>query len=90
MDEDINGEVTGYIVSVTVDDTAESFTVNTTATNVSVTQLHPFYTHRCSVTCVTVAEGPYSEPISVKTLQDGMITNTCAVTMHSIQWIYLL
>ena len=70
--EDINGEVTGYIVNVTVKETQESFNFTTMALNISIVHLHPFYTHHCSVSCVTVAEGPYSDPIDVETLQDGM------------------
>ena len=69
--EDINGQVTGYLVNVTVDETQESFQLNPTATNITITQLHPFYTHQCIVTCVTVTEGPYSDPVAVQTLQDG-------------------
>ncbi len=71
VEEDINGDVTRYIVLVMVEETQESFTLNITVTNVSITQLHPFYTHHCSITCVTVAEGPYSDSIDVQTLEDG-------------------
>ena len=71
VDEDVNGEITGYTVSVIVGDTQESFEYNTTETNITLNQLHPFYTHHCSVTCITIASGPYSNPIDVQTLQDG-------------------
>ncbi len=54
-----------------VGDTQESFEYNTTETNITLNQFHPFYTHHCSVTCITIASGPYSEPIDVQTLQDG-------------------
>ena len=35
--------------------------------------LHPFYTYRISVTAVTVLPGPYSEEITVQTLEAGKI-----------------
>ena len=75
IEDDINGVVTGYIVSVLVQETQVTFTLNTSTTNVSLTQLHPYYTHHCSVTCITVTEGPYSDIVSIKTLPDGNNTN---------------
>ena len=71
VEEDINGIVTGYIINMTVDETQESFTLNATTTNITIANLHPFYTHSCIITCVTVAEGPYSDSIEVQTLQAG-------------------
>ena len=33
--------------------------------------LHPYYLYECAVSAVTVAEGPYSAPIAVRTHEAG-------------------
>ena len=40
-------------------------------TGYSVGSLHPFYTYNISVSAVTVAAGPYTEPYTIRTQEDG-------------------
>ena len=40
-------------------------------TGYSVGSLHPFYTYNISVSAVTVAAGPYTEPYTIRTLEDS-------------------
>ena len=37
----------------------------------TVGPLHPYYTYTCTVSAVTVGEGPPSELITVRTAEDG-------------------
>ena len=69
--DDVNGLITGYIVSVYVNDTHDSYYYNVTDTNITLYDLHPYYTYKCSVSCVTVASGPFSTALTVRTLQAG-------------------
>lgn len=41
-------------------------------TNKTIIGLHPFYTYNCSVSAVTVSQGPFSASVSVTTMEDGM------------------
>jgi len=45
--------------------------------------LHPFYTYRISVAAVTVLPGPYSEEITVQTLEAGNGGYTDLVTIRT-------
>ena len=83
IEDDVNGIITGYIVSVIVNETQESLVYNTTTTNLTISQLHPFYIHHCSVSCVTIASGPYSIPTDVQTLQDGIVNVYCLSTLFT-------
>ena len=47
------------------------FQLMSTTTSASALGLHPYYSYFFTVTTVTVDEGPYSEGISVRTLEDG-------------------
>ena len=85
IEEDVNGVITGYSVSLVVNETQETLTYNTTATNITLTQLHPFYIHHCSVTCITIASGPYSDPIDVQTSEDGKyIIQSSIIIKHTL------
>jgi hypothetical protein len=46
--------------------------LTTLSTTITVTGLHPYYTHRCNVSAVTVDEGPFSDLVDVTTLEDGI------------------
>ena len=47
------------------------FQLMSTATTVVASTLHPYYTYSFTVSAVTVGEGPYSQPLSIQTLEDG-------------------
>ena len=66
-----NGIITYYMVFLDEHETGLKFTVNTSATEVNLSDLHPFYTYDITVAAVTVEVGASSVVISVKTLEDG-------------------
>ena len=69
-DEHHNGEIDSY--TVLCSDTGGSLTQFSTATtNITIDGLHPYYTYNCSVSAVTVDQGPFSAIVSVTTLEDG-------------------
>ena len=47
------------------------FQLMSTTTSVTATALHPYYTYSFTISAVTVSEGPYSQPLSLRTLEDG-------------------
>lgn len=73
--EQLNGELTHYIVAILEQDTNTSTHTISTSTGAVLDFLHPFYTYTIRVSAVTVLPGPYSPELSITTLQDGMKTN---------------
>ena len=45
--------------------------MNTFTTQITFSQLHPFYTYRCTVATYTVGIGPYTMPITIQLDQEG-------------------
>lgn len=67
-----NGIILSYNIIVTVTNTMDTFSVNTTSTSVNITGLHPFYMYSLRVAGVTkYGAGPYSDAVSVTTLEDS-------------------
>ena len=66
-----NGIIQRYLISVTEVDTMRQFQLTSASPFATVLGLHPHYTYSFAVAAVTVGEGPYSEEISVQTLEDG-------------------
>ena len=64
-------------------DTNTTNIYNTTYTNITLSSLHPFYSYQCYVAAITVATGPFSDPVNVRTLQAGM-THSHMITMMKI------
>jgi hypothetical protein len=56
---------------VTEEETMRQFQLISTTTSISATALHPYYTYSFTVSAVTVGEGPYSQSLSLQTLEDG-------------------
>ena len=52
-------------------DTGNIYSHPTAQLSITVGDLHPYYTYNFSVSAVTVAPGPYSEPLVVQTLPDS-------------------
>ena len=70
---DQNGNIRSYLINVTEEDTGDSVEFRSNARSVRVESRHPFYNYTCVVVAVTVAAGPFSTPVTVATLEDGMI-----------------
>ena len=66
-----NGIIRQYTVRVVVQDTGEIYSHSTAQLSITVGDLHPYYTYNFSIAAVTVAPGPYSEPLVVQTLPDS-------------------
>ena len=60
-------------------ETGDTFNINSTSTTFSFFSLHPFYTYQCKVATYTVGLGPFTDVISVKTLEDGRYIVALAV-----------
>lgn len=70
LPEHQNGEIDSYIVLCT--GTGGTMSRHTTSnTQITIDDLHPYYTYSCNVSAVTVAMGPFTHTIDVKTLEDG-------------------
>ena len=78
-----NGVITEYRVNVTVTNTGEQFQLATGDTEITISNLHPYYLYMCTVTAVTVAEGPYTASIAVRTAEAGNISTSNEVTKIS-------
>ena len=75
--EDQNGDVTGYILNITVLETRESEEVLTESTSYTFDTVTPNTLYTAAVAAQTSAgRGPFSATVSVHTLEDGN-------TMHS-------
>ncbi len=71
LQEGLNGPIRGYYVLVYGIDRDDNFTVFVNSKNVTITNLHPFYSYKFSVAAVTTSRGPSSEPAIVKMLESG-------------------
>lgn len=68
-----NGIIRNFVVQIKDMENNETRLLNTTSIQLLVSDLHPYSTYYISVAAVTVAIGPYSNEISVNTLQDGKL-----------------
>jgi len=68
-----NGIITEYRINITEHNTTREYAFLSYATGFSVPGLHPNYIYECSISAVTVAEGPYSTSIVIQTPEDGMV-----------------
>ena len=66
-----NGEIRHYRINVTEVETGTRLSYTTEDTQLTITDLHPYYRYVCIVTAVTVSEGPYSANITARTHEDG-------------------
>lgn len=68
-----NGIIREYIVEVTTDEATAGIIHRTGTTSLLVSELHPDTTYYIRVAGHTVGVGPYSSPLSLHTLEDGML-----------------
>lgn len=66
-----NGEIREYRINVTEVETGNTLQYTTEDTEITITDLHPYYRYVCTVTAVTVSEGPYSANITARTHEAG-------------------
>lgn len=71
-EDQLHGELTGYMVLITELETLTSFQVSLElVAEAIIGPLHPHYTYNCTISAVTVGEGPPSTQITVRTDEDS-------------------
>ena len=70
-EEHHNGVVQGYRINMTEVETGRKLRYSIESTELVIRNLHPFYLYNCTVTAVTVDEGPYSVVIGARTEEAG-------------------
>ena len=74
-DDQINGIIQHYIVKVQVAESQEQTQHQTSSLQFTLTDLQPYCTHTIEVAAFTIALGPFSEPLTVLTPEDGEVDN---------------
>ena len=69
--EETHGVIRNYVIAVHEVETGRNFTETSNVTQVTLSNLHPFYTYNCSIAAVTVGTGPFSEYISIRLPEAG-------------------
>ena len=69
--ESHNGFIRHYTVHCLEHDTEQTLQSISYSTERVVDSLHPFYSYTCSVSAVTVIDGPSSDNVTILTSQDG-------------------
>ena len=71
--EDTNGAIQYYTVRVTEVDTNTTFAPrNSFNTQITYSNLHPYYIYQCTVAAYTIGIGPYTQAITVQLDQEGI------------------
>ena len=70
---DRNGIITEYSINITELDTATDMILTSSVPSLFVIGLHPYYEYVVAVSAQTVALGPYSEPETIQTPEDGKV-----------------
>ena len=85
-EEHHNGVVRSYRVNVTEVETGRKLRYSTGSAEIVIRNLHPYYLYNCTVTAVTVDEGPYSAVIAVRTKEAGntnfLTSFRCVLVSH--------
>ena len=79
-----NGVIRSYTVRCFASETKETVERNSNIPEITISELHPFYTYSCNVSASTpVGPGPFTDPVVIKTLQDGMSMSYYALPFFS-------
>ena len=71
LNESQNGIIQQYVIQILEDDTSTTTTYYSNNTLLTVNNLHPYYTYKCSVAAITVGVGPYSVILAVQLDEDS-------------------
>ena len=78
--ENRNGIIIGYVVNVTRMNSGEISQLMSTTNSVTVSSLSPFTVYVCAIAATTsVGSGPFSDEITVQTLEEGISPFTCTI-----------
>ena len=76
--ENRNGIIIGYVVNVTRMNSGEISQLMSTTNSVTVSSLSPFTVYVCAIAATTsVGSGPFSDEITVQTLEEGISPFIC-------------
>ena len=86
-----NGMIREYHVNITEVETGRVLNYVTRTTDITITNLHPYYYYELSVSAYTIALGPFSEYYSIRTMEDGRrvsfnFANVITVLSYSSKW----
>ena len=70
-EEDRNGIIRRYVTNITELNTGTDFELESTNTEITLQNLHPFYQYSCSVAAETVALGPSTPVVTIEMPEDG-------------------
>ena len=68
---DINGIIRNYVIRIRETETSRMWILQATNSYINITSLHPYYNYECEVAAHTIATGPYTDPVSVQTMEAG-------------------
>lgn len=71
IDEQRNGIIRGYTVTLTEVDTGVTTVISSNSTQVVLQNLHPFFTYNCTVAASTIILGPSSNTVTITMPEDG-------------------
>ena len=69
--EATNGIIQQYVVQLVELDTGRQVTVVTNTSEVTLEDLHPFYTYSSRIAAETIAVGPFSTPLAIQLSEDS-------------------
>ena len=72
--ESRNGVIQRYVIRILEDDTSTSTDYYSSTTQITVSDLHPYYTYKCSVAAETVGVGPYTAIVTVQLDEDSELS----------------
>ena len=70
-----NGVIRNYTINITEVNTGRVRQITSQTTSELLESLHPYYNYSCVIAAVTVDTGPFSESVTITTLEDGMSLN---------------
>ena len=69
--ESQNGIIRQYVIRIIEADTSTTTTYTSNTTQLTLNDLHPHYTYKCSVAAETVGVGPYTADLTVQLDEDS-------------------
>ena len=70
--ESHNGVIRRYVIRITEEETSAVMLHYSNSSQVTVEDLHPYYTYMCAVAAETVEVGPYTTNIIIQLDEDSM------------------
>ena len=68
---DINGIIRYYVVKIMERETSLMWITEATDSHINITSLQPYHNYEFEVAAHTIATGPYTDPVTVQTMEAG-------------------